>query len=75
MTTDIGRATAAHLTRHARMALTDDEPASYVPQAEAVMAMATVGDAAVLAPDTFLMKGEDVAAGERWGGNPARSMA
>ena len=34
----------------------------------------TVGDAAVLAPDTFLMKGEDVAAGERWGGNPARSM-
>jgi non-ribosomal peptide synthetase-like protein len=35
----------------------------------------TVGDAVVLAPDTFLMKGEDVPAGERWGGNPARSMA
>jgi non-ribosomal peptide synthetase-like protein len=35
----------------------------------------TIGDAAVLAPDTFLMKGEDVPGGERWGGNPARPMA
>lgn len=35
----------------------------------------TVGDDAVLAPDTFLMKGEDVPAGDRWGGNPARPMA
>jgi non-ribosomal peptide synthetase-like protein len=32
---------------------------------------ATVGDGAVLAPDSFLMKGEDVPAGSRWGGNPA----
>ena len=35
----------------------------------------TVGDDAVLAPDTFLMKGEEVPPGERWGGNPAREMA
>ncbi|MDD7966161.1 Pls/PosA family non-ribosomal peptide synthetase [Actinomycetospora lemnae] len=34
----------------------------------------TIGDGVVLAPDTFLMKGEDVPDGERWGGNPARSM-
>ena len=30
----------------------------------------TIGDAVVLAPDTFLMKGEDVAAGERLGRQP-----
>jgi non-ribosomal peptide synthetase-like protein len=35
----------------------------------------TVGDDAVLAADTFLMKGEEVPPGERWGGNPAREMA
>ncbi|MDF2978614.1 MAG: hypothetical protein K0S40_3342 [Actinomycetospora sp.] len=35
----------------------------------------TIGDGAVLAADTFLMKGEEVPAGERWGGNPAREMA
>ncbi len=35
----------------------------------------TIGDDVVLAPDTFLMKGEEVPAGERWGGNPAREMA
>jgi non-ribosomal peptide synthetase-like protein len=34
---------------------------------------ATMGDGAVLAPDSFLMKGEDVPAHTRWGGNPAAS--
>jgi non-ribosomal peptide synthetase-like protein len=34
----------------------------------------TMGDGAVLATDSFLMKGEDVPAGARWGGNPAREM-
>ncbi|WP_219414398.1 Pls/PosA family non-ribosomal peptide synthetase [Pseudonocardia nigra] len=34
----------------------------------------TIGDGAVLAPDSFLMKGEEVPPGERWGGNPAREM-
>ena len=32
----------------------------------------TMGDGAVLAPDSFLMKGEEVPRGARWGGNPAR---
>jgi non-ribosomal peptide synthetase-like protein len=32
----------------------------------------TIGDGAILAPDTFLMKGEEVPPGESWGGNPAR---
>ncbi|WP_432075670.1 Pls/PosA family non-ribosomal peptide synthetase [Streptomyces wuyuanensis] len=32
----------------------------------------TVGDNARLAADSFLMKGEEVPAGESWGGNPAR---
>jgi non-ribosomal peptide synthetase-like protein len=32
---------------------------------------ATMGDDAVLAPDSFLMKGEEVPAHARWGGNPA----
>jgi non-ribosomal peptide synthetase-like protein len=32
----------------------------------------TMGDGAVLATDSFLMKGEEVPAGARWGGNPAR---
>ena len=31
----------------------------------------TMGDGAVLAPDSFLMKGEEVPPHERWGGNPA----
>jgi non-ribosomal peptide synthetase-like protein len=35
----------------------------------------SVGDDAVLAPDSFLMKGEEVPAGAHWGGNPAREMA
>jgi non-ribosomal peptide synthetase-like protein len=35
---------------------------------------ATMGDGAVLAPDSFLMKGEEVPPGARWGGNPAREM-
>ncbi|HWN29363.1 MAG TPA: hypothetical protein VNP37_20525, partial [Actinomycetospora sp.] len=35
----------------------------------------TIGDGAVLAVDTFLMKGEEVPPGERWGGNPARELA
>jgi len=34
----------------------------------------TVGEGAVLAADTFVMKGEEVPAGARWGGNPAREM-
>jgi non-ribosomal peptide synthetase-like protein len=32
---------------------------------------ATMGDGAVLAPDSFLMKGEEVPAQARWAGNPA----
>ncbi|MFD7710550.1 hypothetical protein, partial [Streptomyces sp. NPDC059786] len=31
----------------------------------------TVGDAAVLAADSFLMKGTDVPCGTHWAGNPA----
>jgi non-ribosomal peptide synthetase-like protein len=31
----------------------------------------SIGDDAVLAPDSFLMKGEDVPADAHWGGNPA----
>ena len=34
----------------------------------------TIGDDAALAPDSFLMKGEDVPPNARWGGNPAREM-
>lgn len=34
----------------------------------------TMGDGAVLAPDSFLLKGEEIPASARWGGNPAREM-
>jgi len=34
----------------------------------------TVGDRAVLAADSFLMKGEEVPPDARWGGNPAREL-
>ncbi|EME52478.1 non-ribosomal peptide synthetase [Amycolatopsis decaplanina DSM 44594] len=34
----------------------------------------TMGDGAVLAPDSFLMKGEEMPQRARWGGNPAREM-
>ncbi|GAA1386622.1 hypothetical protein GCM10009613_20880 [Pseudonocardia kongjuensis] len=34
-----------------------------------------LGDGAVLAPDSFLMKGEQVPPGARWGGNPAEELA
>jgi non-ribosomal peptide synthetase-like protein len=34
----------------------------------------TLGDGAVLAPDSFLMKGEQIPGRARWGGNPAREM-
>ena len=34
----------------------------------------TLGDGAELAPDSFLMKGEEVPPHARWGGNPAREM-
>jgi len=34
----------------------------------------TMGDGSVLAADSFLMKGEDVPASARWGGNPAREI-
>jgi len=36
-----------------------------------VMYGATLGDGAELEPDSYLMKGEDVAPHSRWGGNPA----
>jgi non-ribosomal peptide synthetase-like protein len=35
----------------------------------------TMGDGAVLAPDAFLMKGEDVPPQARWAGNPARNLS
>jgi non-ribosomal peptide synthetase-like protein len=35
---------------------------------------ATMGAGACLRPDSFLMKGEKVPHGARWGGNPARAM-
>ncbi|MFI5688107.1 Pls/PosA family non-ribosomal peptide synthetase [Streptomyces sp. NPDC051636] len=34
----------------------------------------SMGDGAVLAPDSFLMKGEVVPRHSRWGGNPAREL-
>ncbi len=34
----------------------------------------TMGDGAVLAPDSFLMKGEEMPERARWGGNPARDL-
>jgi len=34
----------------------------------------TMSDGSVLAPDSFLMKGEDVPPHARWGGNPAREL-
>ncbi|MGR6963824.1 Pls/PosA family non-ribosomal peptide synthetase [Geodermatophilus sp. URMC 61] len=34
----------------------------------------TVGDGAVIGPESFLMKGEEVPAGARWGGNPAAEL-
>ncbi|MER5968424.1 Pls/PosA family non-ribosomal peptide synthetase [Streptomyces sp. NPDC002055] len=34
----------------------------------------TMGDGAVLGPDSFLMKGEDVPPRSRWRGNPAREI-
>jgi len=34
----------------------------------------TMGDGSALAPDSFLMKGEEMPAHARWGGNPAREM-
>ncbi|GGZ03439.1 Pls/PosA family non-ribosomal peptide synthetase [Streptomyces poonensis] len=35
----------------------------------------TVGDGAVVAADSFLMKGEQAGPGTRWAGNPARELA
>ncbi len=35
----------------------------------------TMGDGAVIAPDSFVMKGEEVAAGTVWSGNPAAQVA
>jgi non-ribosomal peptide synthetase-like protein len=34
----------------------------------------TLGDGSVLAPDSFLMKGEELPQHARWGGNPAREI-
>jgi non-ribosomal peptide synthetase-like protein len=34
----------------------------------------TMGEGSELAPDSFLMKGEEIPPGARWGGNPAREM-
>jgi hypothetical protein len=33
-----------------------------------------MADGSELAPDSFLMKGEELAPRARWGGNPAREM-
>ena len=35
----------------------------------------TIGDDAVLAPDSFVMKGTEVPPRARWQGNPAREVA
>ncbi len=35
----------------------------------------TMGDGAVLAADSFLMKGEEIPPHDSWGGNPARQMS
>ena len=34
----------------------------------------TIGDGAVVAANSFLIKGSEIPPGERWGGNPAREM-
>jgi acetyltransferase-like isoleucine patch superfamily enzyme len=34
----------------------------------------TVGDGAMLAADSFLMKGEEMPPSALWGGNPAKKM-
>jgi non-ribosomal peptide synthetase-like protein len=34
----------------------------------------TIADGAALAPDSFLMKGEEIPSRAQWGGNPAREM-
>nr|WP_183528210.1 Pls/PosA family non-ribosomal peptide synthetase [Micrococcus sp. TA1] len=39
-----------------------------------ILYSARMGDGAFLAPDSFLMKGEEIPAGERWGGNPAEAL-
>ncbi|MHA7266005.1 Pls/PosA family non-ribosomal peptide synthetase [Arthrobacter halodurans] len=39
-----------------------------------ILYSARMGDGAVLAPDSFLMKGEEIPADERWGGNPAEAL-
>ncbi|MCY1157191.1 MAG: non-ribosomal peptide synthetase, partial [Citricoccus sp.] len=39
-----------------------------------ILYSARLGDGASLAPDSFLMKGEEIPAGERWGGNPAEAL-
>jgi hypothetical protein len=35
----------------------------------------SIGDDVELEPDSFLMKGTEIPAGERWGGNPAVPLA
>ena len=39
-----------------------------------VLYSVTMGDGAVLAPDSFLMKGEEIPPRAQWGGNPAREI-
>ncbi|MET1035353.1 MAG: Pls/PosA family non-ribosomal peptide synthetase [Arthrobacter sp.] len=39
-----------------------------------ILYSARMGDGSVLAPDSFLMKGEEIPAHERWGGNPAEAL-
>ena len=39
-----------------------------------ILYSAKMGDGVVLAPDSFLMKGEEIPAFERWGGNPAEAL-
>lgn len=34
----------------------------------------SIGDGVEIAPDSFVMKGEEIPAGARWGGNPAQEL-
>ena len=78
--------TTAHSTRRARSSATRKRtaPSSRTTPPSArdchprdgahVHYSVTIGDGAVLDPDSFLMKGEEVPPYARWGGNPAREM-
>ena len=80
-------ATTARSTRAARSSATRRRTAPSSPTAARIGAGCTLGvgafvhygvtmgDGAVLAADSFLMKGEEVPPHARWGGNPAGSFA